>query len=286
MTTSALLINWNRGMALFHGLFVLATIATADFGLRLATYRPVYANNTDGADSDAWVTPSGAEENGQLPIAWIALGFSALSMTFHLLAAVVPAWREWYLRGVLGDARCPPRWLEYSLSAPLQGLAIGWFTGNRFTHELVAIFALTMTTMFFGHLHESLARPKSDTEWAEPNAALRLQAHFLGWVPFLFAVGMIWDTFSTLERDFPNMPDFVRYIVITQLATFTSFGFVQIVVTLRQPRFYYQGEITYMVLSLLAKGALSMLLLANVIAVSTFGNDDESGSGESGSGAY
>lgn len=283
MNTSQLLVHWNRAMTFFHGLFVITTIATADFGLRLDTYRPVFTNVTNGTDNNAWITPADAEVNGQMPIAWIALGFSALSMTFHMLAAFLPAWREWYLNGVIGDARCPPRWLEYSLSAPLQGLAIAWFTGNRFTNELVAIFGLVMTTMFFGHLNESIARPKSDTEWAESNAWIRLQAHVLGWVPFLFAVWMIWDTFSTLERDFPNMPDFVRYIVITQLATFSSFGIVQLVITLRPPKYYWQGEISYMVLSLVAKGALSVLLLANVIAVSTFGNND---SGDTNAEAY
>ena len=68
------------------------------------------------------------------------------------------------------------------------------------------------------------------------------------------------------------MPDFVYAIVVSQLLLFSSFTVVQLVVTLGPPKNYIYGELAYMVLSLVAKGVLSFLLLANVIAISVFGS--------------
>lgn len=268
MTRRTLLIKWNRAMALFHGLFVALTAFTSDMDLSLPVYTMQFQAATESAsgDADGWIVPTRVVEHGQLYVAWVALAFSALSMLFHLANAQL--WRECYLRGI-EEARCPSRWIEYSLSAPLQGLAIAWFTGNVLSHELAAIFGLVSCTMFFGHLTEELSRPASLDAWELP-VTQRLQAHFLGYVPFAFAVGMILSTFVRLASEFPQMPDFVFGIVVTQIALFSSFTVVQLVATLRAPRHYYQGELAYMVLSLVAKGALSTLLLGNVIAVSTF----------------
>merc|ERR1712127_809002 len=73
-----------------------------------------------------------------------------------------------------------------------------------------------------------------------------------------------------------EMPAFVYGIVFGELLIFWSFGLVQLVVSLRPPSKYYQGEIAYMWLSLFAKGLLAMLCLANVIMVGGYADIYES----------
>ena len=61
------------------------------------------------------------------------------------------------------------------------------------------------------------------------------------------------------------MPNFVYAIVFGEMLIFWSFGIVQLVVSVRPPSKYYQGEIVYMWLSLFAKGFLALLCLTNVV---------------------
>jgi hypothetical protein len=128
--------------------------------------------------------------------------------------------------------------------------------------------------MFFGHLTEELSRPESPTTWKQP-LPTRLQAHVLGYIPMLAAWFVIVTTFigaSTLEfKDEDNnvrkMPDFVYAIVATQAVLFWSFSFVQLVVVIREPQHYAIGELAYQVLSLVSKGLLGIMIIANVLVL-------------------
>lgn len=279
---SQTLVTWNRVMALFHATFVVLTAATANLDMQLPLFRPQLAaptgNATDGFSS--WVTPSAlVPDDHVLYITWVALAFSALSAAFHFLNAQV--WRQWYLDGI-GLASCPSRWIEYSISAPLQGVAIAYLTGVTQTETIVAIFGLISTTMFFGHLTEVVARPVDEFKWTKP-ALERLTPHFLGYVPFVIAIAIILQVFlrgasASYEDEATGeeirMPSFVYAIVASQIALFSSFTVVQLAVTLRAPKDYVYGELAYMVLSLAAKGVLSFLLLTNVIALEIFGSSE------------
>jgi len=64
-----------------------------------------------------------------------------------------------------------------------------------------------------------------------------------------------------------EMPSFVYAIVFGEVLIFWCFGIVQLVVSLRPPAKYYQGEIAYMYLSLFAKAFLGILVLSNVLMV-------------------
>ena len=271
----ATIVNWNRAMAAMHGLFLVVTLFTAKMDMKL----PLFKSNITIAEqgtSSAWTVPGQPAFDRDLYIAWVAAAFSALSAFFHLGNAQL--WRDWYLKGIL-QCRCPSRWIEYSLSAPLQAIAIAYFTGSDFTDVLVAIFFLISTTMFFGLLTEEYAaRPLDDKSWISPWRA-RLLPHFLGYVPFIAAVAIMLQSFLRgaafeveVDGEIRRMPSFVYAIVISQLLLFSSFTVVQLVVTLRPPSRYYQGEIAYMALSLGAKGVLSLLLLSNVIAIDVFGS--------------
>lgn len=282
-TPHALLTNWNRAMALFHAGFAIAVVSLADMTMRLPTYRLLLEPARNGtalaanATDAAWVTASVVVADRSLYVAWVAFGFSALSALAH--AGNAQVWREWYLRGMgtssSGGCRCPIRWVEYALSAPLQGLAIAYFCGVVDTAALFAVFALVSTTMLFGLLCEQISRPLSPTEWSVP-ATTRLLPHALGYVPYLAACALILQPFvrSTVDGiedpatgEVRRPPAFVAWIVGSQLALFSSFGVVQLVTTLRAPDRFWQGELAYQVLSLVAKGVLSMLLLANVLVL-------------------
>ena len=278
----SLLVAWNRGMAAMHALFAIATLATADMGMRFPLYRPAYSvvrpgGGGGGGEADAystWVQARSLEPDGHyLYVAWCALAFSALSAGFHFANAQL--WRSWYLSNI-SDARCPARWVEYALSAPLQAVCIAYLTGSTTTDSVVSVFVLVSTTMFFGHLTEDASRPDGEEGWTRPPTE-RLVPHLLGYVPFLAAVGIILQGFArasgvsaVVDGEERSMPSFVYAIVTSQLLLFTSFTFVQLAATLRAPKWYVQGEIAYMVLSLVAKGILSFLLLTNVIALQFF----------------
>ena len=297
-TEIRLVLNWNRAMAAFHTLFAIATLAFAaqdgSLGMTLPLYRVKFSASAAQPDHQNASYPevmANRDENGEfvafvatrklirdshdLYITWIAVGFSALSALFHILNVYV--WRKWYLDGI-ADARCPSRWIEYSLSAPLQAIAIAYVTGTTTTDSIVAVFGLISTTMFFGHLCEVSARPTSALTW-NVGVVERLTPHFLGYVPFLIAMTMILQAFSRASQvtytdpttnEAQGMPGYVYAIVASQLGLFTSFTVVQLVVTTRAPKDYIWGEVAYMVLSLVAKGVLSLLLVANVIAISIF----------------
>ena len=168
-------------MALFHGAFVVLTAATADLGMALPLLVPKFSvpdrASLDAASGEqqefaSWVVAERLVlDKHVLYIAWVALAFSALSAIFHLLNAgafgFARRWHQWYLDGI-AEARCPPRWIEYSLSAPLQGVAIAYLTGSTTTDLIVALFTLVSVTMFFGHLTEVVSRPASEHSWTAP----------------------------------------------------------------------------------------------------------------------
>lgn len=67
-------------------------------------------------------------------------------------------------------------------------------------------------------------------------------------------------------------PDFVYAIIVSQLLLFSCFGITQFVLLWRVdgPSVYYWGEVSYQVLSLLAKGILGLLLMINVLIFDSF----------------
>lgn len=268
------LTMWNAAMCLFHTTLAAVTLAIGDLGLRVPVYGSevelrVLPNNTD-AFALAPAVP--VKRASWLYFTGCVAAFFFLSAAFHLGNALV--WRKWYIRG-LQRGFAPFRWLEYSISASVMILILAYVSGTLFQSVLVALFALTFITMVFGHLHEVICRPASLDEWAVKSKLWRLQAHFFGYVPQCFAWGLIIAQFveagavSTTDSsgEERKMPAFVYAIVFGEVLIFWSFGIVQLVVSLRPPSKYYQGEIAYMYLSLFAKGFLGIIVLANLLVL-------------------
>jgi len=268
----------------FHGLFVIVTLVAGNTELRV----PVYGSGvklivggtngsnvgTDAEDGFA-LKPDFSERAAWLYLTWATACFFGLSCLFHLGNALL--WRKPYLR-LLASGYAPFRWVEYTFSASLMILILAYTSGTTTLPVLVALFGLTAITMAFGHLHEVICRPKSLDEWAVSNPLARLQAHLIGYVPQVFAWVLVVAQFleaggqSTTDSkgEKSQMPDFVYGIVFGELLIFWCFGIVQLVISLRPPAKYYQGEIAYMWLSLFAKGLLGLLVLVNVLQLGSF----------------
>jgi len=278
------LTRWNVAMSIFHGVFAAITLIVGNTDLRV----PVYGSGvtlivggtngtnvgTDAEDGFA-LKPDFSERATWLYLTFATACFFLLSCVFHLGNALL--WRKPYFRA-LAQGYAPFRWIEYAFSASVMILILAYTSGTTTLPVLVSLFGFTAITMSFGHLHEVICRPKSLEEWAVSSTLERLQAHIIGYVPQCFAWALVIAQFleaggesATDSRgDKSQMPSFVYAIVFGEVLIFWCFGLVQLVVSLRPPGKYYQGEIAYMFLSLFAKGLLGLLVLSNVLVLGSF----------------
>lgn len=268
----------------FHATFATITLVVGNTDLRVPVYGSgikliVGGTNGSNVGTDAEegfaLKPDFSERATWLYLTWTTACFFLLSFVFHLGNALL--WRKPYLR-LLASGYAPFRWVEYTFSASVMILILAYTAGTTTLPVLVALFGFTAITMAFGHLHEVICRPKSLKEWAVSNPLERLQAHIIGYVPQIFAWVLVVAQFleaggqSTTDSkgETSEMPAFVYGIVFGELLIFWCFGIVQLVVSLRPPDKYYQGEIAYMWLSLFAKGVLGLLVLSNVLMLGSF----------------
>ena len=119
-----------------------------------------------------------------------------------------------------------------------------------------------------------------DEPWCYSSVAVsaglrRLLPHFFGWIPFLLA----WAILITQHVDNTNshkgegsdeVPYFVHVIVYGTFASFLPFPLVQIAYVCRAPKYYWQTEVWYCVLSLTSKMLLGGVLLTNVLVKKCF----------------
>ena len=193
--------------------------------------------------------------------------FFLLSCAIHFGNAFL--WRSFYI-AELGACRSPTRWIEYFFSAPVMILLISYSLGVRDRAVLIAIAALIATTMPFGYWTEMIARPKTEDAWTEA-LRVRLLPWVLGHVPQTFAWLLIILQFYDGSFD-PNdiTPAFVHAILWCELVLFFSFGFAALLAQVGPPKYFYRGELAFQVLSLVSKGLLGILLIANVLMLSRF----------------
>lgn len=219
-------------------------------------------------------------EAGQLRLAWITAFFFLVTAAAHLGSGWI--WRGAYLNH-LSMAQNPYRWIEYFLSASAMMLAIAYSAGVRDLATLVAVAALTASTMGFGWLHEVQNRPHEQFDaWTLPLSS-RVQAHLLGWIPMAVAWYITLDSFFRATSA-TRPPFFVYLIVVGQALSFATFILPQLYQVLSPPSRYIGGEFAYQVLSLAAKSFLGGVLLGYVLVVEDFsqamaGQINEMGSG-------
>ena len=263
------LFRWNAAMALFHTSLCVTTLVAGNTDLAVPVYKTDIAfriNESPDANVPFQLVPRYVE-HGSMPLTWISALFFLASAVAHGGNAFV--WRRFYEAQLL-LCRCPTRWIEYSVSASIMILSIAYGLAIREYTLLFALAMLIASTMPYGALTELVATPASPTTWVQP-LGTRLLPHVLGYVPQVSAWTILlinfYDQAYAGER---GPPDFVYAIVWSQLVLFFSFGLVQLVQQCAQPRYYYLGEIAYQALSLGCKGLLGLLLLSNVLVLSSF----------------
>ena len=272
---SRTLFRWNAVMAVLHTCLAITTIVVGNRSLA----PPLYATDVDfvenvnrTADDIRRGVPRfelvpNVVQVGSFPLTWLVFAFFACSSVGHSGNAFV--WRKFYERQ-LAQCLAPTRYIEYALSAPIMFVLISFTAGIRLYEPLVALAVLISTTMAFGYLGDLLARPDADASaWALPFGQ-RMFPFAVGFLPYAGAFSVLFASFYDQSASADRAPWFVHVVIWVQFALFSTFAIVPIVQQSRAPRFYYQGEIAFQVLSLASKATLGILFLVNVLVLGSF----------------
>ena len=133
---------------------------------------------------------------------------------------------------------------------------------------LLSTAVLIGITMPFGYLGELIARPLSEEEWRDP-LYIRLLPWTIGNIPQITAWSVVVVQFY-IGFDTSLIPSFVFVILWVELTLFFSFGFVALAQLTLPPKHFWRGELAFQVLSLVSKGLLGILLISNVLVLSSF----------------
>lgn len=269
------LVRWNLAMALMHATLVVVTFVAGNVDLMVDLYRPAFSfqlrdvPSGEPAGSAGWDLIPVYYRSGSLPLTVYTAIFFILSASFHLLNAT---WLRKFYLSELAQCRTPTRWVEYTLSASVMIVIIGYGLGIRDRSTLIGIGVLVASTMPYGYWVETVARPRTVTEWDAPLSS-RLLPWFLGNIPqsaaWLIILLQFYDGRDP-EAQEDVVPWFVYIILWAEFALFWSFGFAQLATQLLPPRDFWKGEVAFQVLSLVAKGLLGLLLISNVLMLSRF----------------
>ena len=268
------LTAWNTAMFLFHSGLLALTLYLGNLDLTVPLFKtnllfvrtPVSTGSEEEGSGPgmAWQLVPKYTESGVLYFTWTTASFFFLSAFFHLLNAT--CLRSFYLRE-LAQCRTPTRYVEYTFSASVMQVLIAYTLGIRERFLLLSSAVLIGITMPFGYWSEMIARPSGPDSWTRP-LYVRLFPWVTGHIPQVTAWAILVVTFY--DQDEGMAPDFVQVILWGELFLFFSFGFVALYQQMTVPKNFYKGELAFQVLSLVAKGLLGGLLIANVLMLSQF----------------
>lgn len=90
--------------------------------------------------------------------------------------------------------------------------------------------------------------------------------------PYAGAIAVLLRLYSNVVEDVEKVYEVDEYVkpfifsaIVSVLVTFSSFTFVQQVTQWRAPKEFWRSELYYGVLSLISKGILGTILLANLV---------------------
>ncbi len=186
-------------------------------------------------------------------IGWAVAIFLGLAALDHLLTATVS-------RGVYEDDLRRGinrfRWIEYSFSATLMIILIGFYSGITSINAVIAVAGANVGMILFGWLQERMNPPGRTSTTMLPF-----------WFGALVGVAP-WISIAVNVVGSKTVPGFVYGIVIAQFIFFFSFGLNQRLQYREVGRWtgYAFGEKTYLVLSLVAKSVLAWQIFAGSLA--------------------
>ena len=237
--------RWNAALTVLHvGQAVAVAALAGTFAIT------VTSNFPEGPPGSAAAAP---EALFDVRIGWAVAAFLALAAVDHLLTATV-------LRGVYerdlrrGINRF--RWVEYSVSATLMVILIGFYSGLTGISTVIAVAGANIAMILFGWLQEQMNPPGRDRTTM---------------LPFWFGtvVGLApWVAIAVNIIGSATVPGFVYGIVVVQGVLFFSFGLNQYLQYRKVGRWadYATGEKTYLVLSLVAKSLLAWQIFGGSLA--------------------
>lgn len=275
-----LLLRWNAAMMFFHTILAIVTLALGKIDLQVDIYKTdysfeVYVNDSwrpafNQSNADGFrLLPFYKQVEG-LYITALTASFFFISALFHFLN--VSLLRTFYI-SKLKNCYTPTRWIEYFFSAPVMFALIAYGLGIRDQYLLAATSALIAVTMPFGAWVESISRPKmlrnGEIVWNEP-FWYRISPWFVGHIPQVVAWALVYISFYSSSWDLGRIPWFVFLILWGECILFFSFGAASFLSQYYPPPQFWKGELLFQILSLVSKGFLGILLIVNVLMLSSF----------------
>lgn len=237
--------RWNIGLTLLHlAQAALILFLADDFAIAVTSSFP------EGAPGSPAPPPETLFDVRIGVAVAIFLGLAALD---HLLTATVS--RGVYERDLRrGINRF--RWVEYSFSATLMIVLIGFYSGVTSINAVIAVAGANVGMILFGWLQERMNPPGRTSTTMLPF-----------WFGALVGVAP-WISIAVNVMGSSSVPGFVYGIVLVQFVLFFSFGLNQLLQYREVGPWadYAFGEKTYLVLSLVAKSLLAWQIFAGSLA--------------------
>jgi len=237
--------GWNLGLTVLHAAQAVAVLVLAG-GFSIA----VTGSFPTGPPGSA---PAAPEALFDVPIGAAIAVFLGLAAVDHLVTATVA--RRRYEADLLGGIN-HFRWVEYSFSATLMVVLIGFYTGITEISAVIVIIGANVAMILFGDLQEAM----------NPHGRARTTM-----VPFWFGslVGIApWVAIAINLVGADTIPGFVYGIFVSLFVFFSSFAVNQWLQYrgVGPWRNYAFGEKSYLLLSLVAKSALAWQIFAGSLA--------------------
>ena len=237
--------RWNLGLTVLHlAQAVAIAILAGDFAIAVTSSFP------EGPPGTPAPTP---ETMFGVRIGWAIAIFLGLAALDHLITATVS--RDTYERDLRrGINRF--RWVEYSFSATLMIVLIGFYSGVTSINAVIAVIGANVAMIWFGWIQERMNPPgRASTTM----------------LPFWFGtlVGIApWISIAVNIAGSETVPGFVYGIVVAQFVFFFSFGLNQWLQYREVGKWtdYAFGEKAYLVLSLAAKSVLAWQIFGGSLA--------------------
>ena len=237
--------RWNLGLSVLHAAqAVLVLVMASDFAITVTSTHP------QGPPGTRLTTPEGLFD---VPIGPAIAVFLLLAAFDHLATATFA--RDAYERDLKrGINRF--RWMEYSFSATLMVILIGFYSGITDITTVVVVAGANVAMILFGWLQERMNPPGRTTTTMTP--------FWFGTVAGIAPWIAIWINIIGAAE----VPGFVYGIVVAELIFFFSFGLNQWLQYkgIGRWRSYAYGEKTYLVLSLAAKSILAWQIYGGSLA--------------------
>ncbi len=228
--------RWNLGLTVLHAVqAALILVLSGDFVIEVVSTFP---------EGPPGTRVPAAERLFDVRIGAAIALFLGLAAIDHLVTATV-ARRTYDADLRRGINRF--RWVEYSVSATIMVLLIGFYSGITNITAVIAVAGANVAMILFGWLQERMNPPGRTTTTMLPF-----------WFGTLAGVAP-WIAIAVQILGSETVPGFVYGIVIVQFVLFFSFGLNQWLQYRGIGRWsdYVYGEKAYLVLSLAAKSLLA-----------------------------